>query len=106
MYKPKLGNRKGQAPFITVPRTTTQMTYFNVPLVKHLKEKGYNSLVFDVNVQDKEIKITQAKEGERGYKVLPTGLRGHGVSPRIRKLLPAGRYVLRDKRTMVFKRED
>lgn len=82
------------------------MTYLNTPLVDYLKEKGFNSLVFDTNKLDKEIKVRQAKEGEKGYRVLRTGLRGHGVTPRLRKLLPAGRYILVDKRSMTFKKED
>lgn len=105
MYIPKIGKRKGQAPSITVPKTTTQLTYLNIPLVKYLEEKGIDSLDITVDKINKEIKIRQAKKGERGYSIIATGLRGFGVTPRLRKLLPAGRYVLTDKRRMLFKKE-
>lgn len=105
MYKPKFGKRKGQAPSITVPRTISQITYLNIPLVNYLKEKGIDSLDISVDKINKEIKLRQAKKGEKGYKVISTGLRGFGVTPRLRRDLPAGRYVLTDKRRMLFKKE-
>lgn len=104
MYKPKMGPRKGQAPAITVPSTITQMTYLNIPLVQYLRAREIDLLDLTVDTENKEIRIKQAKEGEKGYRVVATGLRGYGISPRLRKLLPAGRYILNDKRRMVFAR--
>lgn len=100
MYRPKIGKRNGN-PAITVPRTLTQSTYFNVPLVKYLEERGIAKMNFEVT-EDNEIIIRKTREGQKGYKVLATGLRGHGVSPRLRKMLPAGRYEIVDKRRMKF----
>lgn len=103
-YIPKMGKRKGQAPAITVPSTLNQVTYLNKPLVDYFMERGYEKMNFEIDEVKKEIKVRKAREGEKGYKILPTGRRGFGVSPRLAKMLPAGRYELIDKRRMVFSR--
>ncbi len=103
-YKPKTGARKGQAPSITVPATLTQVTYLNIPLVDYLRERGYERMTFNIDEVSKEITVRKAREGEKGYKILSTGRRGFGVSPKLAKFLPAGRYELTDKRRMVFQR--
>lgn len=100
-YRPRKGPRDG-TPAVTVPRTVTQLTYLNIPLIELFKEKGMDSL--HVQVDDGTIVIKQAKEGQKGYKIIPTGKRGFGISPRLRKVLPAGRYSLVDKRRMAFAR--
>lgn len=104
-YKPKKGQRDG-VPAITVPRTLTQHTYFNVPLAMMLQERGIEKLSYTLNREDKEIVLRKPEEGEKGYKVLRTGKRGFGITPRFRKILPAGRYKLtstrRNARNLVF----
>lgn len=102
-YKPKKGQRDG-VPTITVPRTLTQCTYFNVPLALFLQERGIEKLNFTIDKDTKQIVIREPEEGEKGYKVLRTGERGFGVTPRLRKKLPAGRYRLVNERKMVFAR--
>lgn len=104
MYKPKMGARKGQAPAITVPSTVNQVTYLNTPLVDFFQARGVDRLSVFIDSETKEIVLKPAKEGEKGYKIVSTGRRGFGISPRLRKWLPAGRYVLGDKRRMVFAR--
>lgn len=104
-YIPKKGIRKDQAPAITVPRTLTQITYLNIPLVKFLEEKGIDNLFVEVDKDEKTIMVKQAKKDQKGYHVVRTGKRGFGIAPRLRKLLPAGRYILGDKRRMIFSRE-
>lgn len=103
-YKAKMGPRKGQAPAITVPKTVTQVTYFNIPLVDYLQDKGFDRLTVIVDEVEKVIQLRKAREGQKGYKIVPTGRRGHGITPRLRELLPAGRYVLTDRRRMVFEK--
>lgn len=90
-YKPKKGERDG-TPTITVPRTMSQMTYFNVPLAEMLENKGMERIVVDVDKKERVIQIRTPQEDERGYKVLRTGRRGWGITPKLRKVLPAGRY--------------
>lgn len=102
-YKPKKGPRDG-TPAITVPRTTTQLTYLNIPLVQLFAEKGIDSLYVKVDEDSKEIVVRQARDGQKGYKIIPTGQRGFGMSPRLRKVLPAGKYSLVDRRRMAFAR--
>lgn len=102
-YKPKKGLRDG-TPTITVPRTLTQCTYFNVPLAMMLAERGIDKLNFTIDRVTKQIVIRQPIDGEKGYKVLRTGERGFGVTPKLRKKLPAGRYRLVNARKLVFER--
>lgn len=104
-YRPKKGERDG-TPTITVPRTLTQCTYFNVPLAMKLQDSGIELLNFDIDKQEKTIRIVPARAGQKGYKVLRTGRRGYGVTPKLRKELPAGRYRLISSRgrAMVFER--
>lgn len=102
-YKPKKGLRDG-TPTITVPRTLTQCTYFNVPLALMLQNRGIEKLNFTIDKQTKEITIIEPKGDIKGYKVLRTGERGYGVTPKLRKTLPAGRYRLVNERKMVFAR--
>lgn len=103
-YKPRMARRKGQAPAITVPRTMTQVTYFNIPLVKYLERRDIDRMKFIIDTDEHTINVRKARDNEKGYKVLATGLRGHGVSPKFRKYLPAGRYELVDRRSMKFER--
>ena len=102
-YKPKKGPRDG-VPTITVPRTLTQCTYFNVPLAMLLQEAGIEKLNFSIDKEAKQISIFQPKEGEKGYKVRRTGQRGWGVTPKLRTVLPAGRYRLVHKTKLIFAR--
>lgn len=102
-YKPKKGERDG-TPAITVPRTLTQITYFNVPLAVLLQNKGYEKINFEIDKETGSVTIIKARDGQKGYKVLKTGLRGFGVTPKLRKELPAGRYRQVDGRRMVFAR--
>ncbi len=104
MYKPKMGARKGQAPAITVPNTENQVTYLNIPLVDFFQAKGIDRLSVFIDPEKQEIVLKPAKEGEKSYKIISTGRRGFGISPKLRKWLPAGRYVLGDKRRMVFEK--
>lgn len=102
-YKPKKGERDG-VPTITVPRTLTQCTYINVPLAALLASKGYDKVMFEIDSDTKEIRISRPSKAEKGYSVVRTGRRGWGVSPKLRRVLPAGRYRLTDARSMVFAR--
>lgn len=102
-YRPKKGERDS-VPTITVPRTITQMTYFNIPLAVMLQEKGIDSMRVEVDKTDKSIVLRPPKDGERGYKLLRTGKRGYGITPKLRKTLPAGKYRMTSKRPLVFTR--
>lgn len=100
-YRPKKGVRTG-VPTITVPRTLSQVTYFNIPLATLLQEKGMESMHVEVDRSEKSIVLRTPKKNERGYKLLRTGERGYGITPKLRKVLPAGRYEMTSKRPLAF----
>lgn len=100
-YRPKMGERTG-VPTITVPRTLTQITYFNIPLALMLQDKGMDKMHVEVDRADKSIILRAPKRDEKGYKLLRTGERGYGITPKLRKVLPAGRYQMTSKRPLAF----
>lgn len=103
-YKPKQGPRS-DTPTITVPRTLTQATYLNRPLVELLQEKGLEQVAVEVDKEAKEIRLSAPRGDKKGYKIVRTGLRGFGLNYKIRSELPAGKYSLINRRSLRFSRD-
>lgn len=103
-YKARKGKRT-DVPTITVPRTLTQITYFNTPLALMLQKKNIDKVFVEIDKPINTIILRKPKKGEKGYSIIRTGLRGHGITPKLRKVLPAGKYAMADGRTLAFVRD-
>lgn len=99
--KERLSRRVSDKEFIVVPKNKQESCYISIKLLNRLIDENAESVSISFNPKKNQILLKPEKDSS-GFRIVPKGWRGVGITAKLSTVLEPGKYFLTGRKNLLF----